>query len=176
MNAYIRLMDGLSRLMGTLASVALLLACALSATNAVVRYAFSIGSNAWLEGQWYLFGMAVMAGAPLLFKLNEHVRVDVIYGGREPRTKAWIDALGIVFVLIPVCLIIVHLSWPFVVESYAQQEHSPSAGGLIRWPIKAAIPAGFALLALQALAELFKRIGYLRGTYDMNLTYERPLQ
>ena len=102
-----------------------------------------------------------MAGAPMLLKLNEHVRVDVIYGSRSPRTKAWIDALGFLLVLLPVCGIVVALSGHFVLDSFHQQEHSPSAGGLLRWPIKAAIPVGFALLALQGvpLAEAVQLYG-----------------
>ena len=176
MQSYIRLMDAVSRWFGVLASWALLAACLTSAGNASLRYTFNIGSNAWLEVQWYLFGIAVFAGAPMLLRLNEHVRVDVVYGGLKPRTKAWIDLIGIALVLLPLCVIVVHLAWPFVVESYAQQETSPSAGGLIRWPIKLAIPMGFGLLGLQSLAELFKRIGYLRGTHNLDLHYERPLQ
>ena len=101
MSFYIRWMDALSRQLGMLAAWALFLACAISAGNALVRYTFNLGSNAWLEAQWYLFGLAVMAGAPMLLKLNEHVRVDVIYGSRSPRTKAWIDALGFLLVLLP---------------------------------------------------------------------------
>lgn len=176
MQTYIRWMDAISRWAGAVAACALFAACLISAGNAVLRYAFSIGSNAWLEVQWYLFGLGVFAGAPMLLKLNEHVRVDVLYGGRSPRAKAWIDVLGLVFVLLPLCLVVVHLSWPFVIESYQQQEHSPSAGGLIRWPIKAAMPLGFGLLALQALAEVFRRVAFLRGKTDLDIHYERPLQ
>ena len=176
MRAYIRLMDGVTHWLGVLAAWALLAACVISGGNAVVRYCFNLGSNAWLEAQWYLFALAVFAGAPLLLKLNEHVRVDVIYGGRSPRTKAWIDALGLLFVLLPVCLLVIHLSLPFAQDSWHQQEHSASAGGLLRWPVKAVIPLGFALLALQGLAELFKRVNYLRGQGDVNTKYERPLQ
>lgn len=176
MHTYIRLMDGCSRLLGVGAAWALLLACLISAANALVRYAFNLGSNAWLEAQWYLFGMAVFAGAPLLLQLNEHVRVDVLYGGRSARTKAWIDAVGLALVLLPLCGLIAWLSWPFVLASHAQHEVSPSAGGLLRWPIKAAIPLGFALLGLQGLAELFKRIAFLRGQLTVDTHYERPLQ
>lgn len=176
MSFYIRWMDALSRQLGMLAAWALFLACTISAGNALVRYTFNLGSNAWLEAQWYLFGLAVMAGAPMLLKLNEHVRVDVIYGSRSPRTKAWIDALGFLLVLLPVCSIVVALSGHFVLDSYHQQEHSPSAGGLLRWPIKAAIPVGFALLALQGVAELFKRVTFLRSGEGLSPDYERPLQ
>lgn len=176
MHFYIRWVDGLSKALGVLAAWALLCACTISGGNALLRYAFNLGSNAWLEAQWYLFGFAVLAGAPMLFKLNEHVRVDVIYGGCSARTKAWIDALGIALVLLPLCVIIVQLSGQFVIDSYQQQEHSPSAGGLLRWPIKAAIPVGFALLGLQALAELFKRILVLQNGQAVVPEYERPLQ
>ncbi len=176
MQSYIRCMDAVSRWFGVLAAWALLAACLISAGNATLRYAFNIGSNSWLEVQWYLFGMAVFAGAPMLLKLNEHVRVDVVYGGLQPRTKAWIDAVGLLLVVIPLCAIVAHLAWPFVLESHAQHEVSPSAGGLVRWPIKAAIPLGFGLLALQALSEFFKRVAFLRGQAEINLDYERPLQ
>jgi TRAP-type mannitol/chloroaromatic compound transport system permease small subunit len=176
MQAFIRAVDAASRGLGVLAAWALFLACCISAGNAVLRYAFSIGSNAWLEAQWYLFALAVMAGAPMLLRLNEHVRVDVLYGSREPRTKAWIDTLGLLLVLLPVCALVVHLSWHFALDAYHQHELSPSAGGLVRWPVKLAIPVGFALLGLQGLAELFKRVQYLRGQAADLPQYERPLQ
>ncbi len=176
MHSYIRLMDAVSRWCGVLASWALLAACLISAGNATMRYAFGITSNAWLEIQWYLFSWAVAVGAPTLLKLNEHVRVDVVYGGLKPRTRVWIDLLGILLVLVPVCAITAYLSWPFVMESYVQHETSPSAGGLIRWPVKIAIPIGFVLLGLQGLAELFKRIDYIKGGSVLDLHYERPLQ
>jgi TRAP-type mannitol/chloroaromatic compound transport system permease small subunit len=173
---FVRGVDALSVRLGQLAAWLLALACAISAGNAVIRYCFNLGSNAWLEAQWYLFGAAVFLGAPALLKLNEHVRVDVIYGSRAPRTRAWIDLLGLVFVLLPVCLIAGWLSIHMVHDAYVQHEVSPSAGGLLRWPIKAVIPLGFALLALQTLAEVVKRVGYLRGRYNMDTHYERPLQ
>jgi TRAP-type mannitol/chloroaromatic compound transport system permease small subunit len=180
MRAYIKGVDALSRWLGVLAAWALLLACLTSAGNALLRYTFDIGSNAWLEAQWYLFGLAVFAGAPMLLKLNEHVRVDVVYGSLSPRAKAWVDVIGITLVLLPVCGMVVHLSMQFVIDSWQQNEHSPSAGGLLRWPIKAAIPGGFALLALQGVAECFKRILFLAGESEQstqyNLNYERPLQ
>lgn len=176
MHTYIRLMDACSRLLGVGAAWAFLLACLLSAANALLRYTFNLGSNAWLEAQWYLFGMAVFAGAPLLLKLNEHVRVDVFYGGRSARTKAWIDLLGIAFVLLPLCGVTAWLAWPFAMQALDQHELSPSAGGLLRWPIKMAIPLGFALLGLQALAEFFRRLAFLRGELTVDTHYERPLQ
>ncbi|MEY4765258.1 MAG: hypothetical protein RI907_1931, partial [Pseudomonadota bacterium] len=127
MQTYIRWMDAVSHWAGVLASWALLAACLISAGNASIRYGFNVGSNAWLEVQWYLFGFAVFAGAPMLLKLNEHVRVDVVFGGLSERGKAWVDVIGILLVLLPLCVFVSTQAWPFVVESFAQQEHSPSA-------------------------------------------------
>jgi len=173
---FIDKMDRFSHLLGKLSAWLVLIACAISALNAIVRYSFNIGSNAWLELQWYLFAGTVYFGAPLLLKLNEHVRVDVIYGGRSGKTQAWIDLLGLLIFFMPVCVAMVLLSLNFVHDSYNQHEMSSSAGGLLRWPVKLMIPLGFALLTLQGVSEIIKRIGYLKGTYNMDTHYERPLQ
>jgi len=173
---FIETMDWISLRFGKLASWLVLLACAVSAGNAIVRYAFSLGSNAWLEAQWYMFSGTIFFGAPLILKINEHVRVDVLYGGRSGRTRALIDLFGFIFFFMPVTVAMVLLSLNFVHDSWVQNEMSTSAGGLIRWPVKVLIPIGFGLLSLQGLAEIFKRIGYLTGTYNMDTHYERPLQ
>lgn len=176
MNAYIRWMDALSRVFGYIASALVLAIVLICAGNAILRYALHIGSNAWLEIQWYLFAATVFFGAPALVTLNEHVRVDVIYGGRSPRTKALIDLFGFIFFYMPVCVVMLWASLQFVEQSWLEQEMSNNAGGLIRWPVKALIPVGFGLLILQGVAEIFKRVGYLRGTYNMDIHYERPQQ
>lgn len=176
LSGYVKSIDWLSTQLARVAAVSIFLACMISGINALVRYTFDIGSNAWLELQWYLSTVTVFLGAPLLLKANEHVRVDVIYGGRSPRTKAWIDLLGFVFFFMPVCVMFVFLSYNFVHDAWVQHEMSSNAGGLLRWPVKILIPLGFALLSLQGVAEIIKRIGYLRGTYNMDTQYERPLQ
>ena len=174
--SYIQFIDWLSLKLGQVASWLVFLACMVSAGNAMIRYSFNIGSNAWLELQWYLFSATVFFGAPILLKLNEHVRVDVIYGGRSGKTKAIIDLLGMLFFFMPVCVAMMLLSVNFVVDSYRITEMSSNAGGLLRWPVKALIPLGFGLLVLQGVGEILKRIGFLRGTYNMDTHYERPLQ
>lgn len=177
MRALIHAIDRLTTALGWVSAWALLLACFIAGANALSRYLFNLGSNAWLEAQWYLFAAAVMLGAPLLLRLNEHVRVDVVYGGLQPRTKAWIDALGMALVLVPVCLFVAWVSLNFVHDAYVQHEMSGSAGGLLRWPVKAAIPVGFMLVALQGLSELAKRVLYLRGQAPEYCPhYEKPLQ
>jgi len=168
--------DRLNSMFGRIAIWLVLLACAVSAANAFSRYALDVSSNAWLELQWYMFAAMVMLGAPYVLNVNEHVRVDIVYGRAQPRTRAWIDLLGLTFFLMPVAVAVMVMSWPFFVESYQVQEISSNAGGLLRWPVKLVIPLGFALLALQGVAEIIKRIAYLRGMLHMESQYERPLQ
>jgi TRAP-type mannitol/chloroaromatic compound transport system permease small subunit len=170
------LIDTMNGAFGRIAVYLVLIACLISAANAGARYALGLTSNAWLEVQWYMFAGIVMFGAPYTLKVNEHVRVDLVYGRLRPRTRAWVDLLGTLFFLLPVILLGMVLSWPFFVQAFASGEMSANAGGLIRWPVKAALPLGFALLALQGLAEIVKRIGYLIGDYAMDTHYEAPQQ
>ncbi len=171
-----RWIDALSDGFGVIAKWAVLIACLTSAGNAVVRYVFNIGSNAFLEIQWYLFAGAVMLGASQVLRLNEHVRVDVLYGQYPTRLKVWVDLLGLLLFLLPVMGLMAWLSWPMFVGMYGSGESSSNAGGLIRWPVMLLLPAGFALLCLQGLAEIIKRIGWLTQRYEMDTHYERPLQ
>ncbi len=168
--------DRLNERIGVLAVWAVFVSCMVSAGNAMIRYSLDTSSNAWLELQWYLFAVTVMLGASYVLKLNEHVRVDVLYGGRSGITKARIDLFGMIFFLMPGALLMVWMSWPWFVDAYVQNEMSSNAGGLVRWPIKLTMPVGFALLSLQGVSEIIKRVAFLRGEYQMDLHYERPLQ
>lgn len=168
--------DRMNDLLARLAVWAVFISCMVSALNASSRYLFDASSNAWLEVQWYLFAVTVMFGAAFVLRVNEHVRVDVIYGNLAPRRRAWVDLLGLLFFLMPACLLTAWMAWPWFLESYANHEMSNNAGGLLRWPVKMLLPVGFAVLALQGVAEIIKRIGYLRGVHHMDTHYERPLQ
>ena len=179
MNALLRLADAIDAMndrLGRLANGMVLAACLLCAANAAMRYAFDLSSNAWLEIQWYLFAGVVMLGASQTLRLNEHVRVDIVYMHLTERGKEWLDLLGAVFFLIPSMLAIAWLAWPFFLQSWAVQEASTNAGGLIRWPVKLLLPAGFALVALQGLSEVIKRAAALRGFTRYETRYERPVQ
>lgn len=158
-----RLIDRLNDRVGRIVYWLVLVAVLVSAGNAVIRYAFSASSNAWLEIQWYLFSAVFLLCAGYTLLRNEHVRIDVISGQLSPRARAWIDIVGTLLFLLPMAVIIGWLSWPAVVDSYVRHEISGDAGGLIRWPVKALIPLGFALLALQGVSELIKRIAFLAG-------------
>jgi len=158
-----KLMDGLSTRIGKLTMWLILATTLISAGNAIVRKVFGTSSNAWLEVQWYMFAFVVMLGAPHVLRLNEHVRVDVIYGKLAPRKKAWVDLLGTIFFLLPGAILIGEMAWPWLVESYVTGEMSSNAGGLVIWPAKGLLLAGFGLLALQGLSEIIKKIGVMRG-------------
>jgi len=170
------LIDAINKRLGYLANWMVLIACVISAANAMIRYAFDMSSNAWLEIQWYLFAGMVMLGASYTLQRNEHVRVDIVYTQLSERAKEWLDLLGTIFFLIPSCLLIAWLSWPFFYESWHIQEISGNAGGLLRWPVKILLPIGFVLVALQGVSEIIKRIAALRGYVRYESHYERPVQ
>ncbi len=172
--AFSRSIDWISRQFGRIAAWCVLIACVVSAGNAVSRYTVSVSSNAWLEIQWYLFGVIFLFGAPLTLKLNEHVRVDVIFGNLKPRAQAWIDLICGVAFLMPMVVLIGWLAWPVFAESFAINEMSNNAGGLPRWPVKLLVPLGFTLLALQGLSEIIKRAAVLGGQLRPTLSYEKP--
>ena len=171
-----RAIDWINEKFGLVATWLVLIACVVSAGNAMMRYGFNMSSNAWLEIQWYLFGGIVMLGAAYTLKQNEHVRVDVLYSRYSERKRIWVDLLGGIFFLLPMTIIIGWLSWPLFFNSYDIGEISGNAGGLLRWPVKILIPLGFFLLTLQGVAEIIKRIGALTGHYRLDAGYERPLQ
>jgi TRAP-type mannitol/chloroaromatic compound transport system permease small subunit len=171
-----RAIDAMNERLGRLANWMVVVACLISAGNAMTRYAFDLSSNAWLEVQWYLFAGIVMLGASYTLRLNEHVRVDILYAHLSERAKIWLDLIGALVFLIPACLLIAWLSWPFFHESWAIQEMSTNAGGLLRWPVKILIPLGFVLLALQAVSEIIKRAASLQGSVHYETHYEKPVQ
>ncbi len=155
--------DSLNEKVGRAVTWLVLIAVLVSATNAVVRKAFDMSSNAFLEVQWYLFsGVFLLCSAWTLLR-NEHIRIDVVAGRFTKRTQTWIDVFGTVFFLFPVSLLVLVESIPWAWRAVMSGEVSPSAGGLILWPAKVLVPIGFALLMLQGVSELIKRIGFLRG-------------
>ena len=158
-----RAIDALNERVGHLVYWLILAAVLVSAGNASVRYVFDRSSNGWLELQWYLYSAVFLLASGYTLLHNEHVRIDVVISHLPPRARAWIDLVGGLLFLLPMAVIIMVLSWPLVVESYMRNEFSADAGGLLRWPIKLMIPAGFLLLALQGVSEIIKRPAFLMG-------------
>jgi TRAP-type mannitol/chloroaromatic compound transport system permease small subunit len=171
-----RIIDAVNDRFGTVAIWLVLISCLLSAGNAMSRHFLNASSNAWLEAQWYMFAAMVLLGGPLTLKLNEHVRVDLIYSSVSERTRVWIDIVGGLLFLLPICLILVYFTWPFFLDSWRIQESSSNPGGLIRWPVKLLLPVGFALMALQGLSEVIKRVAVLTRHEHLVYRYEKPVQ
>lgn len=158
-----RLIDGFNEAVGHLIRWLILASVLISAGNAVLRKVFNVGSNAWLEIQWYLFAAVFMLGVGYVFLKNAHVRIDFIAGRLSKRTNAVIDVIGILVFIIPLSIIMIDLGWPLFHRAWVSGETSQNAGGLIRWPVLLLIPVGFAVLALQAVSELIKRVAFLAG-------------
>jgi TRAP-type mannitol/chloroaromatic compound transport system permease small subunit len=190
--------DEFSRLIGIVAIWLVLLSALLSAFNAVVRY--SSGGLLWLEANthlglfgwfyrlyaensntlgdatWFMFAGMVMLGGAWTLKVNAHVRVDLVYGAISERTRTWIDLLGGLFFLLPLCVLLIWFTWGWAWTSLVAGEASASAGGLMPWPAKMLIPVGFATLGLQGIAEIIKCILALTTGYVREFAYEKPLQ
>ena len=167
-----RAIDTVNERVGRLVLWLVLATVLVSAANAGMRYAFGMASNAWLELQWYLFAAIFLLAAGYTLKHNGHVRIDIFYGRLSERGRAWVDLLGALVFLLPLCLLLVWFSWPGFADAWQHAEMSPDAGGLLRWPVRLMIPLGFALLGLQGISEIIKRIAFLRG--QITLTLEQP--
>ena len=166
MNALLALsrqIDALTERIGRSAIWIVLIVVLISAGNAIMRYAFNYSSNALLEIQWYLFGLLFLSCSGYTLLRNEHVRIDLLSSKLSKRGQAWIDVFGIIFFLMPMAVAILVLSWPVFMHAFESGEMSNSAGGLIVWPARLMIPVGFALLIMQGVSELIKRIGFLQG-------------
>ncbi len=158
-----RLIDELTERIGKAAIWTVLIVVLISSGNAVMRYTINYSSNAYLEIQWYLFGLIFFSCAGYTLLHNEHVRIDVITGNFSKRTQTWIDILGTVFFLVPMACLVLYMATPVLLDSIKSNEMSNNEGGLIMWPARFMIVAGFFLLLLQGLSELIKRVGFLMG-------------
>jgi TRAP-type mannitol/chloroaromatic compound transport system permease small subunit len=158
-----RAIDFVNEHVGRVLYWAVLVMVLVSAGNATLRYALSMASNAWLELQWYLFSAVFLLCAGYTLKHNEHIRIDVVISNLSRRKQIWIDIFGTLFFLLPMSIYIMWASWPVFMNAWTSGEVSGSAGGLIRWPARLLVPAGFLLLSLQGISELIKRFAYLKG-------------
>ncbi len=158
-----RITDRLNAAVGEVVSWLILLVLLVSASNAVLRKTVGLGSNAALELQLYLFAAIFLLNGGYTLLRNEHVRIDVLFVRLSERKRMWIDIFGILVFLMPVTVITAWLTLPVLVRTYVGAEHSASAGGLLLWPAWLLVPVGFALLFLQGLSELVKRIAQLKG-------------
>ena len=155
--------DWLNAQIGKYAIWLIFAATLISALNAIVRKVFGTSSNAYLEAQWYLFAWSFLIAAGYTLLHREHVRIDVLNSRLSKRAQVWVDIIGFAFFLTPLCLTVLYLSTPMVIQMYQSGEMSGNPGGLIRWPVWVALPVGFTLLLLQGWSEMIKRFAYLNG-------------
>ncbi|MBP6737546.1 MAG: TRAP transporter small permease subunit [Rhodobacteraceae bacterium] len=161
-----RAIDRFNEAIGKAVTWLIFIAIMVSATNAVVRKVFNTSSNAWLELQWYLFGAAFLLASAYTLKQNEHIRIDIFYGTRSRRTQHWIDLIGHVFFLMPFVVLMAWMLVPYAWAAYKIGQVSTNSGGLIIWPARAFLAAGFILLVLQGISEIVKKIAVMRGDMD----------
>ena len=158
-----RAIDWLNAQVGKYVIWLIFAATAISALNAIVRKLFNYSSNGFLEVQWYLFAWSFLVAAGYTMLHREHVRIDVLNSRLPKKVQVWIDIIGFALFLTPLCLMVLYMGIPMVIEKYQTAEMSGNPGGLIRWPVWLALPIGFFLLMLQGWSELIKRIAFLRG-------------
>lgn len=169
-----RLIDAINDRIGRLMMWFILAATLISAVNAIIRKVFGTSSNAWLEVQWYLFAAVFLLGGGYAFLRNAHVRIDFLSSKFSARTRNWVDIVGIVVFLTPLCLLLIVEGWPVFARAWASGEMSSNAGGLIRWPVYLLIPLGFAILLLQGVSEIIKRAAFLTGNGPDVLAHKEP--
>lgn len=166
MEALLRLseaIDAITERIGRSVMWLVLVAVLISAANAVIRKAFDMSSNAWLEAQWQLFGVIFMFCAGYTLLRNEHIRIDIVSSRLPKPVRNWIDLLGHLLFLMPFVILMIVDSIPFFIASYLNNEQSMNAGGLPQWPAKLLVPAGFFLLFVQGISEIIKRVAIIRG-------------
>lgn len=169
-----RAIDAFSTLLGKLAMWMILATTLISASNAIVRKLFNVSSNAFLEIQWYLFAGVFLLASGWVFMKNAHVRIDFISSKFSARGRNWVDVFGILVFVFPLCYMMAKLGWPVFHNAWVSGEMSSNAGGLVRWPVYGLIPLGFAVLAIQAVSELIKRIAFLTGNGPDVLAHDGP--
>ena len=155
--------DAVNFRIGKALSWLILIVVIISATNATIRKVFDTSSNAWLELQWILFGAIFLLCSPWTLLSNEHIRIDIVNGMLPKRWRDAIDVVGHLFFLLPLTIVMIITSVPFVLRSVLINEQSMNAGGLPQWPAKSLILIGFVLLFFQGISELIKRIAVMRG-------------
>jgi len=157
-----RVVDAANTWIGKRMAWLILAAVVVSAANASVRKIFDTSSNSWLELQWVLFSIVFLLCSPWTLLANEHIRIDIVNNQLPKWLRDTIDAVGHAFFLLPLTIIMIITGIPFFLRSVEINEQSGNAGGLPQWPSKALIMIAFAMLFVQGLSELIKRIAIMR--------------
>lgn len=161
-----RAIDRFTEFVGKSVMWLILVAVLVSAINAIIRKLFNMSSNAWLELQWYLYGAAFLLASANTLQQNEHIRIDIFYGTRLRKTQNWIDLFGHVFFLLPFVVLMTWMLVPYALQAIQSGQISTNAGGLIIWPARAILAAGFVLLVAQAFSEIIKKVAVIMGLIE----------
>lgn len=166
-----RIIDTFTEWVGRLAYILVPVVVAVGVWNVANRYVGraigrTLGSNFYIEAQWYIFSLIFLLGAAYALKHNEHVRVDVFYSNFSAKRKALVNLLGTIFFLIPFCVLLLYFGWPYVEQSWRIRENSPDPGGLPRYIIKTFLLISPALLIIQGISEAIKYFAAYRGLLD----------
>jgi TRAP-type mannitol/chloroaromatic compound transport system permease small subunit len=155
--------DSFTTVIGRWLSWLIVIAVIISSANATIRKIFDVSSNAYLELQWVLFGVVFLLCSPWALLNGDHIKIDIVNHHLPLKVRSWIDLIGHVFFLLPFCIVLLWTSIPFFLVSYHQNEQSFSAGGLPQWPAKSLLVIASALLLVQAISEIIKRVAVMRG-------------
>ena len=164
MKKLISILDIISEKTGQFISWFTLLMVIFTFAVVVLRYGFDLGWIALQESVTYLHALIFMLGAAYTLKRDTHVRVDIFYQNFGSKGQAWVNLLGSLFLLFPVCIFIFWVSWNYVGASWGVNESSAEAGGLPwLYLLKTLLLIMPALLILQGLAQALRAIQVLRG-------------
>jgi TRAP-type mannitol/chloroaromatic compound transport system permease small subunit len=172
-----RWIDRFTEIVGTITYWLVPIVVAVGVWNVANRYVGraigrTLGSNVFIEAQWYIFSVIFFLGGAYALKHGEHVRVDLFYSNWEPRRKALADLVGTLFYLMPFCLLLIYFSWPTVEQSWRIREVSPDPSGLPRYPLKTFLLISPALLFIQGISEAIKNYAVYTGYADPSLVAE----
>jgi len=164
------LIDTLTKKIGFLTATLALILALLIGYDAMMRYLFSAGSIALQEVEWHLFDIVFLFGLSYALKHDKHVRVDIMFSHYSTQTKAMVQILSMLFLLIPFSLYFLSGSYDMLVQSYMQNEVSSDPGGLgYRFLIKGVLFVAFVLLVLQAISESIKAYAKLESKTNLFL-------
>ncbi|MGF1561877.1 MAG: TRAP transporter small permease subunit [Geminicoccaceae bacterium] len=161
---FVRSVDRLNEIIGRAVAWLTLAMVLVTFFVSIARYGFSWG-RVWIQESYvWMHGLVFMLAAGYTLLHDGHVRVDVFYRPASPRYKAWVDLFGALFLMLPVLIMVLWVSWPYVAESWSKMEASREAGGLPGlFLLKSAIPAFCILMILQALSMAARSILILTG-------------
>ncbi len=164
MTAFINIIERLVSTIGSWSAWLCFILIFVVCGDVMMRYVWSTSPNWLIELEWHLFSLIFLLGSAYCLQQDKHVRVDVFYTKWSIKTKAWVNIIGTLLLLLPWCFIVTKTSSEYAINSFYMNEGSDQPGGLpARYVIKFAIVVGFVLLALQGLANILKNVKLIKS-------------